>query len=106
MDMGYDTGAIHDGFEARCCRPVVPLKHTSGVKRGDHLAPTCQHGIWTFAGTDFNRGASKWRCPTGVQARLRLAEGIPPPPADPAREQAVRRPLPGAPALSSARSVV
>jgi hypothetical protein len=25
----------------------------------------CEHGAWTFAGADFKRGASKWRCPTG-----------------------------------------
>jgi Transposase DDE domain len=25
----------------------------------------CAHGTWTFAGSDFKRGASKWRCPTG-----------------------------------------
>ena len=30
-----------------------------------------------------------------VQARVRLAEGFPVAPADPAREQAVRRPVPG-----------
>jgi hypothetical protein len=27
--------------------------------------PTCEHGVWTFAGADFKRAASKWRCPTG-----------------------------------------
>lgn len=26
MDKGYDTVAIHDGFEARACHPVVPIK--------------------------------------------------------------------------------
>jgi Transposase DDE domain len=35
------------------------------VKRGDHKPPTCDHGEWRFAGSDFNRKASKWRCPTG-----------------------------------------
>ena len=34
------------------------------MKRGDHLAPTCEHGTWTFAGADFKRKATKWRCPT------------------------------------------
>jgi Transposase DDE domain len=65
MDKGYDTGPIHDGFEALGCRPIVPLKETPGVKRGEHRAPTCEHGTWTFAGTDFKRQAAKWRCPTG-----------------------------------------
>ncbi|MDQ3672268.1 MAG: transposase [Actinomycetota bacterium] len=45
--------------------PLPPLRQTPFVKRGDHLAPTCEHGTWTFAGSDAKRGASKWRCPTG-----------------------------------------
>jgi hypothetical protein len=65
MDKGYDTGPIHDGCEARGVRPVVPLKETPAVKRGHHLPPTCEHGTWTFAGADFKRKATKWRCPTG-----------------------------------------
>jgi hypothetical protein len=64
MDKGYDTAPIHDGFETRGCRPIVPLKDTTAVKRGDHRAPTCAHGVWTFAGADFKRGRAKWRCPT------------------------------------------
>jgi transposase len=24
----------------------------------------CEHGTWTFAGSDANRGAAKYRCPT------------------------------------------
>ena len=27
--------------------------------------PTCEHGRWTFAGADFKRKATKWRCPSG-----------------------------------------
>jgi hypothetical protein len=50
-------------IEDRGCRPIIPLKETAGVKRGDHRAPTCEHGAWTFA--DFKRKATKWRCPTG-----------------------------------------
>jgi hypothetical protein len=29
------------------------------------IPPSCEHGTWTFAGSDPKRGASKWRCPTG-----------------------------------------
>jgi len=64
LDMGYDTEAIHAGCEARDSRPIIPLKQTPGVKRGEHRPPKCNHGAWTFAGSDPNRGASKWRCPT------------------------------------------
>jgi Transposase DDE domain len=35
------------------------------VKRGEHRPPECDHGVWTFAGADRKRGATKWRCPTG-----------------------------------------
>jgi hypothetical protein len=91
MEKGYDTGPIHDGCEARGVRPIIPLKETEAVKRGHDLPPTCEHGVWTFAGADFKRKATTWRCPTGecspastwVKAdRLR--------PADPARDEAVR----------------
>jgi hypothetical protein len=43
----------------------MPLRETPAVKRGHHKPPTCAHGEWRFAGSDFNRKASKWRCPTG-----------------------------------------
>ncbi len=33
--------------------------------RDDFQHPSCEHGTWTFAGSDAKRGASKWRCPTG-----------------------------------------
>jgi hypothetical protein len=65
MDKGYDTGPIHDGFEVRGCRPVVPLKETPAVKRGEHRAPTCEHGTWVYAGADFKRKLTKFRCSTG-----------------------------------------
>ena len=45
--------------------PVTPLRQTPAVKRGDHKPRCCEHGEWTFAGTDYKRQATKWRCPTG-----------------------------------------
>jgi hypothetical protein len=65
MDKGYDVGPIYAGCEERDCRPIIPLRHTIAVERGDHLPPTCEHGEWHFAGSDSKRGASKWRCPSG-----------------------------------------
>jgi transposase len=65
MDKGYDARSIYEGCEARDVRPIIPLIQTTGVKRGDHKTPTCEHGAWRFAGSDSKRGASKWRCPTG-----------------------------------------
>lgn len=65
MDKGYDVGPVYEGCAERDCLPIVPLRQTPAVKRGDHLPPTCSHGEWKFAGSDRKRGASKWRCPTG-----------------------------------------
>jgi hypothetical protein len=53
------------GARAREMRPIIPLRQTPGVKRGDHKPPTCDHGEWRFAGADDKRKAAKWRCPTG-----------------------------------------
>ena len=64
LDMGYDTEAIHAACEARDSRPIIPLKQTAGVKAGRASPPSCEHGTWTFAGSDPSRGRSKWRCPT------------------------------------------
>ena len=65
MDAGYDNVPIHDGCMDRGICPVTPLRETPAVKQGKHRPPCCDHGIWTFAGADFKRKATKWRCPTG-----------------------------------------
>jgi hypothetical protein len=65
LDKGYDIESVYRELEDRDCRPLMPLREPPAVKRGDHHAPTCEHGEWRFAGSDFNRKASKWRCPTG-----------------------------------------
>jgi len=63
LDKGYDFGMVYDAFEARGCRPIIPLRK---VKTNTPPGPpTCEHGTWTFAGADFKRKATKWRCPTG-----------------------------------------
>jgi hypothetical protein len=65
MDKGYDLTTVYDGCEDRDVRPIMPLRETPAVKRGEHRPPTCEHGTWTFAGADYGRKATKWRCPTG-----------------------------------------
>ena len=65
MDKGYDGQPMHDECESRGIRPVIALKETPAVKAGKHRPPACGHGTWTFAGADANRGATKWRCPSG-----------------------------------------
>lgn len=54
---------VYEACEPVSIVPIIPLRKTIGVKRGDHLAPECEHGTWKFAGADFKRKASKWRCP-------------------------------------------
>ncbi len=65
MDKGYDTNPIHDGCMDRDVLPIIALRRTSRVARGEHRPPSCEHGTWTFAGADRRRRAAKWRCPTG-----------------------------------------
>jgi hypothetical protein len=65
LDKGYDIERIHTECMERDCLPLIPLKQTPDVKRGEHRPPTCSHGEWKFAGADRKRGATKWRCPTG-----------------------------------------
>src|SRR5438093_6668824 len=65
MDKGYDQPPIYNACAERGTIPIIPLRETPAVKRGEHKPPTCEHGEWRFAGSDFNRNASKWRCPTG-----------------------------------------
>ena len=65
MDKGYDNTRVYEACAERDVLPVVPLRQTPAVKRGEHKPPTCSHGEWRFAGADRKRGACKWRCPTG-----------------------------------------
>lgn len=65
LDKGYDVGPVYQDCESRSIRPIIPLRKTPAVLAGKHLPPSCEHGTWTFAGSDAKRGASKWRCPTG-----------------------------------------
>ena len=65
MDKGYDNNAVYAICSERNVAPVIPLRETPDVKRGKHKPPTCAHGEWRFAGADYKRQATKWRCPTG-----------------------------------------
>ncbi len=65
LDRGYDAQGIYSEIESRSARPVIPLCNTPAVKAGKDKPPACDHGTWTFAGSDPKRGASKWRCPAG-----------------------------------------
>lgn len=64
-DKGYDVGPVYDECERRGVRPIIPLRQTPFVRVGKDRPPTCEHGTWTFVGSDAKRQASKWRGPTG-----------------------------------------
>ena len=65
MDKGYDHAVSYFECSMRDISPVIPLRATPDVKRGEGGAPDCDHGVWQFAGADRKRRATKWRCPTG-----------------------------------------
>ena len=65
LDRGYESEGVYETIESRGMRPVIPLRETPAVKAGKHKPPECEHGTWTFAGSDPKRNASKWRCPSG-----------------------------------------
>lgn len=56
LDKGYDGEAVYEACSTRGIDPVICLKQTPAVKRGDHKPPTCEHGEWQFAGADRKRG--------------------------------------------------
>ena len=65
LDKGYDNARVYGECQGRDCRPIIPLRSSPDVQRGEDRPPTCEHGEWRFAGSDPKRGASKWRCPSG-----------------------------------------
>jgi transposase len=65
LDKGYDNGTVYDACSERNVLPVIPLRKTPAVLRGEDKPPSCEHGEWRFAGADQKRNACKWRCPTG-----------------------------------------
>jgi Transposase DDE domain len=65
LDKGYDNNRVYADCAERDIAPVIPLRETPDVKKGKDKPPCCEHGEWRFAGPDYKRGATKWRCPTG-----------------------------------------
>jgi hypothetical protein len=69
IDRGYDVERIYGKRAERGVSPVIPLRETTAVKRGDHKPPCCEHGERRFAEANYKRQAAKWRC--GIE-RVRL----------------------------------
>lgn len=53
MGKGYALTSVYDGCEERHVRTIIPLRQTPRVKQ--HKPPTCERGVWTFAGADYKR---------------------------------------------------
>jgi hypothetical protein len=60
--------------EERDIRPIIALPKQRRAKNDESDlaaiwrvgAPhVCMHGPWEYVSTDYQRGATKWRCPTG-----------------------------------------
>ena len=63
-DKGYDYAPVHEAIMERGALPIIARRHFAN--EGDWTeAPECEHGRWTFAGSNYQRRASQWRCPTG-----------------------------------------
>jgi hypothetical protein len=62
-DTGYDFAPGHEAVMAHGAVPVFALRRTR-AKDNWREAPECEHGTWTFAGANFKRRATQWRCPT------------------------------------------
>jgi DDE family transposase len=65
MDKGYDSNHIHGGCAEWGIAAVIPVKETERVRKGAAEPPHCAHSEWQFAGAEYKRKATKWRCPTG-----------------------------------------
>lgn len=65
MDKAYDHPPVYEACTDQGCAAITPLRMTSDVLRRPYEAPECEHGLWTFAGAEFKRKRTKWRCPTG-----------------------------------------
>lgn len=67
LDKGYDVNPVYEACGQAGCLPIIPLRKTPAVKKGQHKPPTCEHGTWTFAGADVKRKLTKWRCPAAAK---------------------------------------
>jgi transposase, IS5 family len=63
-DKGYDYGPVHEACQGRGVAPIIARRRFKNEGAWTEH-PTCEHGAWTFAGADFKRKATKWRCPSG-----------------------------------------
>jgi len=63
LDKGYDVAPVYEACEQAGVLPVIPLRKTPAVKRGDHKPPTCDHGEWTYCGRGLQAEADEVAVP-------------------------------------------
>jgi hypothetical protein len=51
LGKGYDVGPIREACEDRGCRPIIPLRETLAVRRGDHKPPGCERACSRRSGS-------------------------------------------------------
>ena len=95
MDKGYDNVPIYDGCEDRDVRPIIPLRQTPAVKRGEHKPLLRARRVAVRRGRLQAQGDEVALPDRRVQARQPVGQGRPAAPADPARDSALEGPLPG-----------
>jgi hypothetical protein len=101
LDKGYDVGPIYVGCEARDVRPIIPLRDTPAVVKGENKLPMCEHGEWPFRRCGLRSEGDQIALPDRrAQARLPLDQGRPPAPAHPVRNAPLHRPGPPPPPSS------
>jgi hypothetical protein len=66
MDKGYERQSIYETCAERDIIAIFPLRQTQPVVRGAAEPPHCFHGPRVFAGADYKRKATKWRCAYGM----------------------------------------
>jgi hypothetical protein len=105
MDKGYDLTTVYDGCEARDVRPIIPLRQTPGVRLGQHKPPDVRARRMARRWIGLRARREQVALPDRrVQARLRLDQGRPAAPADPARDAPLHGPVTVAARQSSASS--
>ena len=97
LDRGYDTEIVYQHAESRGIRPVIPLRKTPAVKAGKDKPPSCDPRRVDLRGLGRQARRIQVAVPVrGVQARVRVGQGVPAAHPDPPEHRPVQGPVPPA----------
>lgn len=71
-DQAYDTRATYDRISARGVVPII--ESGDRIRVNDVRPPTCKHGPWVPAGTDWRRRQVRYRCPSWKNPAARCSK--------------------------------